>query len=550
MSEEKKTIVIDNNESCLEYDYDSLEQQLEENLKENLDELEFLEKEKAKISNPDYLGNAIMNVVWDQFVMQIGSVAGEDFIKENQGLTLDLSKDAHIQTTDNFAKGKIATHNKAIDYQERYDTWQGGFQHDANGNIVTRKDNITGKDKAVLTKEARKDFDKGRPKGSKTVNMDHTVPAAEITRDPKAAAHLSKDEKIGFANSDKNLNPLDSAANQSKGDHKMDDWLNHERDGKKPGERFDIDEKQLKKKDKEAREEYEKIKDKGEKKSIETGKASRKREAFKIGGKALRAAIMVALADLIRNIISKLIEWLKQKGKNLQTLIEKIKEAIKKFIANLKRTVLNMSEAVASTLLASIGSPIANFIQKIWMIIKQGGRSIVEAIEYLSNPENKDKPFSIIILELGKIVIAGLTAIGGLVLGEYIEVLLSEIPVFAFQIPLIGSLANIIGMFVGAIVAGIAGALVLNLLDGMIAKQSRERINQKQVESGNKIVATQAQLVAVNEGKLSQKQAEVRQAILERHEEAAEKTKEVLEKIFDDDTSEQLDNIGNTLAEI
>lgn len=550
MKDERKTTFIENQVSSNEYDFDVLEQQLEKNLKDNLNELEFLEKEKAKISNPEYLGNAIMNVVWDRFVMQIGSVAGKDFINENKGLTLDLSKDAHIQTTENFAKGKIAKHNQYIDYQKRHDEWQGDFKHDANGNIVTRKDNITGKDKAVLTKEARKAFDDGRPKGSKTVNIDHTISAAEITRDPEAAAHLSKEEKIKFANSDKNLNPLDAAANQSKSDHKMDDWLNHERDGKKPIERFDIDEKQLKKKDKEAREEYEKIKDKGEKKSIETGKASRKQEAFKIGGKALRAAIMVALADLIRNIISKLIEWLKQKEKNLQTLIERIKEAIGKFIANLKRTVLNMSEAVASTLLTSIGGPIANFIQKIWMIIKQGGRSIVEAIEYLGNPENKDKPFSIILLELGKIVIAGLTAIGGFALGECIEVVLSEIPVFAVQIPLIGSLANIIGMFVGAIVAGIAGALVLNLLDGMIAKQSIERINQKQVESGNKIVATQAQLVAVNEGKLSQKQTEVRHAILERHEEAAEKTKEVLEKIFDDDTSEQLDNIGNTLAEI
>lgn len=547
--DDNKEITVLNKEDNSDYDFDLLEQELEENLKFNLDDLELLEKEKAKISNPEYLGNAIMSAIWDQFVMQIGSVAGEDFIKENQGLTLDLSKDAHIQTTENFAKGKIATHNKAVDYQERYDTWQGDFQHNTNGKIVMRKDNITGKDKAVLTKEARRDFDKDRPKGSKTVNIDHTVSAAEITRDPKAGAHLSKKEKVVFANSDKNLNPIDAAANQSKSDHKMDDWLNHERDGKKPGERFNIDEKQLKKKDKEAREEYKKRKDEGEKRSIETGKASRKQEAFKIGGKAFRSAMMIALADLIRNIISKLIDWLKQKEKNLQTLIDKILEAIKNFISNLKKTIMNMSEAVASTFLSALGNPIVNVIQRIWMIIKQGGRSITEAVEYLRNPDNKDKPFSIMILELGEIIVAGLTAVGALFISEAIEKALSSIPGFAIEIPLLGSTAGLIGMFMGAVISGVAGALVLNMLDSIIAKQSREAITQKQIESGNTVVNTQAQLIALNDEKITRKQMIISESIAARHKKAAEIIGEVFDEINDDSSKEQLNEISNIITD-
>ena len=95
------------------------------------------------------------------------------------------------------------------------------------------------------------------------------IPAAEIIRDPAAAAHMTKDEQITFANSEINLMDLDAAANQSKGDSKMTDWLESERNGQKPGEWFDIDEDKLKEKDQLAREEYEKKKKEAEGKTIE-----------------------------------------------------------------------------------------------------------------------------------------------------------------------------------------------------------------------------------------------------------------------------------------
>ncbi len=92
-------------------DFDELESKLESDLEDQLSDLEFLENEKEMISNPDNLGKVVMNVVWEQAINQIGEVAGEDFIKENHGLTLDLRDEAHIQTAENFAEGKIAVHN-------------------------------------------------------------------------------------------------------------------------------------------------------------------------------------------------------------------------------------------------------------------------------------------------------------------------------------------------------------------------------------------------------------------------------------------------------
>lgn len=189
------------------FDFDELEKQLETGLEESISGLKFLEEDKKKIGNPEKLGDAVIEVIWDQFIMQIGTVAGEDFIKENRGMTLDLRNDAHIQTTENFAKGKIATHNTEIDYQKRYDDWQSNFVKDENGKIVTHKTRA-GKNEATLKKGARDSFDENRPKGSaeKHTDVDHTVSAAEIIRDPGANAHLTKEEQIAFANSDANLN--------------------------------------------------------------------------------------------------------------------------------------------------------------------------------------------------------------------------------------------------------------------------------------------------------------------------------------------------------
>ena len=134
-----------------------------------------------------------MNVVWEQFINQVGVIAGEDFIKENRGLTLDLRDSAHIQTTENFAAGEIATHNNEIDYQERYDDWQNNFQHDNEGNIITHQTR-SGKEEATLVPGARKAFDKGRPAGSveRGTDMDHTVSAGEIIRNPEANAHMTQ----------------------------------------------------------------------------------------------------------------------------------------------------------------------------------------------------------------------------------------------------------------------------------------------------------------------------------------------------------------------
>ena len=497
------------------FDFDELERSLESEIEDQMGELGQLKEDFQKIGTPEAIGSTIADVIWEQFINQIGVVAGEDFIKENRGLKLDLSKDAHIQTTENFENGKIATHNTEIDYKKRYDDWQNNFARengDPNGMILTRYDQRSGEYRPILRRydsnqpdnynknyDARGYIDEGRPTGSASVHKDHTIPAAEIIRDAEANAHLPRDVQAPFANSEINLVDLDSSANESKRDSSMTEWLDSERNGQRPADRFNIDEKELRERDKKAREGFNNLKEDGKKRSIEKGNESRKQEAFRIGGKALRSAIMALLADLAKNIIQKMIKWLKSAKKSLDSFISSIKEAIHSFVVNLKKTLLNIGNSVGTTIATAIFGPIVDIIKKVWIFLKQGYASIKDAIKYLTCPEHKPEPLSLKMLNVGKIIIGALTAGGAIVLGDGITKGLMAIPVFVVQIPIIGSLASILGIFFGAIIAGIIGALALHLIDKAIAnKQKKDNIKQ-QLEKGNEILKKQGYLITVTE---------------------------------------------------
>lgn len=499
-------------------DFAQLESQLEAELDSQMEDLKVLEEEHDKIGNPATIGETVKNVVWEQFINQVGVIAGEDFIRENRGLTLDLRDSAHIQTTENFEKGKIATHNDKIDYQKRYDDWQANFQRNEDGSVKMERARITGEQQAKLKNGARQYLN--GPSGSASMHNDHTISAAEIIRDPEANAHLSREEQHDFATGSINYKPLDSSANESKGDARMDDWLNHERNGQRPAERFNINEDELKKRDAEARAEYERIKKEGEKRSIETGKKSQREEAFRIGGKALRSVIMGLLASLVKDIIQKLVAWFRSGKRSISTFIDSVKLAIKSFLSNMKTHLLNAGNTLITTIFTAIFGPVIGMIKKAWIFLKQGYKSVKEAIEFFKNPANKNMPFSIKMMEVGKIIVTGATAGGAILLGETIEKGLMTIPVFAFQIPLLGSLASLLGMFFGALISGLIGALALNLIDKMIAKKQRSINQSQQINKKNDIINSQEQILVVTAAQAANDKKDTAQNVMNRHQEA------------------------------
>ena len=539
---DKENAILNVNEEY-SYDYldlDDLEEKLQNELDSELSDLDFLEAEKDKIGNPDHLGETIKNVIWEQFLNQIAVTAGEDFIKENNGLTLDLRKEAHIQTTENFADGKIATHNTKINYQKRYDDWQSNFQKDANGNIITHKTR-SGKEEATLVKGARKPFDEGRPSGSveKHTDMDHIISAGETIRNPAINAHMTKEEQIAFLNSSKNLNEMDSSLNRSKGDKPMTEWLDTPNaNGQKPNEIFNIsdaEDRKLRQKDAEAREALGEQLAQGEQRSIETGKQSRRNEAKRIGGTAAKAVVMQLLAELMKEIIAKLVKWFKSAEKKLETLIASLKEAITCFISKLKKHLINAADTLVTTVATAILGPITRTLKKVWTMLKQGWKSLKEAIAYIKAPENKGKHIGILILEVGKIVIAGLSAVGAIALGEVIEKGLSLIPGLTVEIPLLGSLANILGIFLGAVVAGIIGAIAINMIEKTIAKKKKQEIDSAISKKNNEILRKQTELIGVKQAVVEKKRTEAAASISKRHAEAAVIIRDAVQNIFSDE---------------
>ena len=528
----------------LDIDYEQLldlESSLEDNLKDIAEHIDQLDIDRDKLQNNEYLQESIENIVWEQVQLQLAAQIGEEFIKDNNGQTLDLRKEAHIQTAENFEKGKVATHNRDVNYQERYDRWQDNFTTNKKGERVLKSD-------------AREFFDKGRDKGSGAVHKDHTVSIKEQLNDIEMSTFFSKEEVKDFANSSKNLHDLDASANMSKGDKTMKEFLDSERNGLKPDERFNIDRKQLEKDDREAREELHKRKQENKEKAIQSGKKSRRDEALKVSGKALKVAIFQLLSEFLKEIIKNFIVWLGEKHKNFNSFLEKLKEAVSTFVSNLSKHILIVGQSILTMLVTSIFGTVGEVFLKIWTFMKQGWSSLKDAIDYLNNPENSSKNINIIILELCKIITAGIIVTGGVALGETIgKSLIAIAPPLAVEIPILGSLASIIGTFMGATVAGITGAFVLKMIDQQIVEKQIAELSSEKIDQKNEMLVIQDQLLDVKNIKLEVEKNTIINTIKERHDIAASIMKEKLSDIFTEPTRDDksdFDEIDSLLQEL
>ncbi|OUO18233.1 hypothetical protein B5F90_10450 [Alistipes sp. An31A] len=147
-------------------------------------------------------------------------------------------------------------------------------------------------------------------------------------------------------------------------------------------------------------------------------------------------------------------------------------------------------------------------------------------------------------MEVGKIIIAGITAGGALVIGELIEKGLMAIPIFAFEIPMFGSLASIIGIFLGALVSGLIGAIVLNSIDKMIAKQLLLQNQQQQIKKNNEILATQGNLITVCKQQSELAKMQAIDLIQERHALAMTEMQKSIEHIIrNDEPTHRIDSV-------
>ena len=530
------------------YDEELNLEDLEASLEAELESLELdytlLKEESEKIGNPDSLGKIIIDEVWTQFGKQIG---------------LDMTNETLIQA---YNREHPEEYNKeiadSIMQDEKYKEANKAMKQQQQEGALT--DTYTGK----------------KIDDNDTANLDHVVPRKEIYDNPrrKQANIDTKD----LANKKENLAPTNESLNKSKGAKSnkqyVDERTQREADLKKQNEAAHKKIDASNKSEAEKRVEHEKI-DKRMQDKLDAdddlmmaadAKARKainkdiaigvtKQTAKKAGKDALKAMAVSALFDLLKSIMNGLVRFFKEKHKSFKSFLAEMKDSIKHFISHISSFVKTGVTSVVGTVISEIFGPIVSMFKKLASFIKQGVSSIGEAISYLTAKENKNKPLSIKIAQVSKIVVAGLTAAGAIISGELIEKALLNIPIMAVEIPPLGSIANLAGMFLASLLCGIIGAIVIHFIDRLIAKhQKRDNINS-QIDKNNEISQTLTKLTDVKEELLNNTIEQTGLSIVQRHKQANDEIYQSLTTIYredvnESDNTEQFSSIADKLAKL
>lgn len=522
-------------DASLDFDFDEKERELEGELEKVFSDLEMLKEDKEKIGNPDALGKVVLDEVWKQFGNQIG---------------LDMTAETLIQKYDREHPETYEEVGKKVMQDERYKEANKEMkQKQQEGNL---RDEYTGKD--------IKQGDKA--------NLDHTVSRKELDENKRRKqANIATED---LANKKENLNATNESLNKSKGkksvqemvetreareaelrkqneraNQKIDESnmsetekrLAKEKNNKRLQDKLDADDELMKQKDAQARKAINKDIAKGVVK--ETGK--------KAGKDALKAMAVQALFDLLKEVMNGMIRFLKAKAKSFKGFLDEMKQAIKNFISKLSSFLRTGVTTAVGTIVSEIFGQVVSLFTKLASLIKQGFRSFGDAIAYLTNKDNRDKAFSVKVAEVGKIIVAGMTAMGAIFGGELIEkVLIVAFPVLeTIKIPLLGSLANMMGLFFASMISGVVGAIILNLIDKAIAKQQKADNVYAQIEKGNDILNKQAEVINLKERKLDRTKAATQESMSERNKQA-----EVILRQTASEMKTSLDNIDKKKADI
>ena len=409
---------LDFDEEQDDFNLDELEEKLGSQLEEKFADLEFLKEEKEKIGNPDALGGVILDEVWKQFANQIG---------------LDMTNETLNQKYDREHAGETyETVGAKVMQDQRYkDANKAMKEQQQSGNL---KDEYTGKNISQNDK----------------ANLDHVVSRKELYENTRRQQAGINTEDL--ANKDKNLKATNESLNKSKGKKSVNEFckereqreknliaqnerakkkidesnkseaekrLAKEKADKRLRDKLDAKDDLMKKADSEARKDINR--------DIATGVA--KNSLKESGRNALKEMAVSALFSLLKEIMNALVRFLKTKAKSFKSFLEEMKKAIKSFVKKITdffRT--GVKSAVGTSVTEIIFGPVSRTIKKLASLIKQGVSSVMDAIRYLRDKENKNKPLAIKIAQVGKIIMVGLTGVGALALGVVIEKGLLIIP--------------------------------------------------------------------------------------------------------------------------
>jgi len=489
-----------------EFDFEEMEGDFSKQLEDSFSDLSLLEDDRKSISNPDALGKTIFEEVWRQFGYQIGlDITDETLVQQYDREHPEEYKDIAPAVKAKPAYIEVA---KAMKVQQR------------DGRLIDE-----------YTKKPLRRNDKA--------NLDHVVPIKELFGNKRRKqANFSVAE---LANKEENLNPTNESLNKAKGAKTNKQYLDYVAKNKdtiranaerkknaieKDDSQYDIDKKLgIKKIDKSVEDRLSadpgsmKKADRTARKAISRVIAPRaaQRICTKAARDAIKIAAITALFGLLKEIMRGFVRFLKSEAKSFSSFLAEIKKALTSFFSKIMSVVQTGVLALIGTIVSEIIGPIVRVFAKFASLIKQGVSSFADAINYLKDKSNKDKPFSVKVAQVGKIVTAGLTVGGALVLGEVFEKLLLTVPGLQFVLPTLGTLANLIGLFLGSLISGIVGALILNLIDRFIAKTRRSEITKEIIQKQNDVVNFQQLQKFIAENKVERTKSTAASEIRERH---------------------------------
>ena len=529
-------LLVLNSEEVYEFEnlnYDELEELLEQQFTIEFSNLEKLELECKEISSPDKLGDVILDEIWNQFSNQIG---------------LDMTSDTLLkQYNDKYPNGYTKEEATKIMKDKRYTDANNAMKaKQKSGNL---KDEYTGKTLKINDK----------------ANLDHVVPRKQIFENPWRK--IADIETSDLANKSENLAGTNESLNKSKGAKSNSEYIKkrevREKNLKEQVERANKKIDKMNISDAEKRnlkaENNKKLNDKlaaDSDKMIKAEKSAKKamykpiankasfRMANKAGKDAIKAIFVAALFGMLKEIMNALVRFFKSKKRSFDTFLDEMKNALHSFFGKIRDFIKVGIDSFVGSIVGEIIGAFAQKLKKLPNLIKQLFGSIRESISYLSNPENQTHSTAIKIAHISKIITSGLVAVGALFLGEYFEQFLNKIPGMTFEIKLLGTIANILGMFLASLLTGILGAIIINGLDGFISRKLQAENKRQQANKRNELLRIQEVQIFVAEQNVVVKRNDIFSKMAKNH----QKLRELLGNVDEEFSNSKIDFKQRLLA--
>lgn len=508
------------------FDFDELEDKLQSQLEEEFADMQFLTEEREKIGNPDALGKVIFDEVWKQFGSQIGlDLTNETLIQEYNRTHPDESLKYNKKEG-----AKILQDKKYKDTRKEMKRKQeeGTLKDDYTGNDLKPSDSFdvehVVKRKEIFENQRRK---QAGLEASELANKDENMKAVNDSLNRSIKERSNKEYVEKREQREKDLIAQNERAKKKIDESNMSDVekkLAKEKADKRLKNKLDADDDLMMKADAAARKAINK----------DIAKGAVKQTAKKATKDALKVMSVSALFALLKEVMNGFVRFLRSQAKSFQSFLNEMEQAVKSFFKKITSVLQTGASSVVGTIVTEIFGPIVSIFKKLASLIKQGVSSVMEAVRYLNDKENRNKPFSIKIAQVGKIITAGLVTGGAIFLGELFEDSLLSVPGMQIELPSLGTLANVIGMFLASLVSGLIGAIIINLIDKFIDKKQKFEAQVVVIEKGNQVIARQHQIQVVSEALLERDKENTQANISERHQETASIMKKAYSNVMED----------------